>query len=372
MADKPIQPDQPYNNPFTPYFGKIPQYFAGRDEVFDEIITSLEGDVPTICALFVGPRGSGKTALMSALGNEAQRFGWVSIDVSALPDMLETIYHKTKAASAHLIDTKPQKKISSVGISGIGSVSWEREDTTATPWCIRMERLLDLLNAAGVGLMITIDEVKVSLPDMIELVTTYQHWIREDRRVSLLMAGLPYNVDALIKGESTSFLRRAERYDLKPLSDVDVKEAFKLTVEEGGRTIDRSSLEDAAKAIDGFPFMFQLLGYRAWRTAGSSPALTEEHIAMGADAARQRLKERVYDATYAELSEGDRAFLFAMLEDEDRTTRASLMERLGRPTGHISTYKRRLIQAGVIDETLGGDYRFSLPGFREYLTELKG
>ena len=47
-------------------------------------------------------------------------------------------------------------------------------------------------------------------------------------------------------------------------------------------------------------------------------------------------------------------------------------KRLGKPSGHISTYKKRLVQSGVIGETLDGDFYFALPGFKEYVERRQG
>lgn len=73
------------------------------------------------------------------------------------------------------------------------------------------------------------------------------------------------------------------------------------------------------------------------------------------------------DAIYNELSDGDVGLLEAMLQDEDGSAPSSLAERLGRPNGQVHTYKKRLLEAGVIEEGLRGRLRFSLPGLREYL-----
>lgn len=51
--------------------------------------------------------------------------------------------------------------------------------------------------------MITVDEIDASLDEMTKLVTVYQHFVREDRKVALLMAGLPYRVSSLLSGKST-------------------------------------------------------------------------------------------------------------------------------------------------------------------------
>ena len=54
-------------NPFTPTFGHEPFAFAGREELIDDVIEGLAegpGD-PNRATIFLGPRGSGKTVLLS-------------------------------------------------------------------------------------------------------------------------------------------------------------------------------------------------------------------------------------------------------------------------------------------------------------------
>ena len=114
--------------------------------------------------------------------------------------------------------------------------------------------------------------------------------------------------------------------------------------------------------------MLQLVGYRAWNAAGrDATTISEEAMERGIALARQELDARVYDATYASLSEGDRAFIAAMAQDEERTLRADLTRRLGKSSGYVSTYKRRLLDAGVIEEPRPGVFTFALPGFRSYV-----
>lgn len=49
-------------NPFTPVFGKVPPFMAGREQVIRDIAAALvsNGNSPDICSLFVGARGTGK------------------------------------------------------------------------------------------------------------------------------------------------------------------------------------------------------------------------------------------------------------------------------------------------------------------------
>ena len=265
MADKIAKVQQETFNPFTPEFGKVPAYFAGREQVLSDILSTFEEQTMNLCALFVGPRGCGKTALLTYLGNEASRLGWVVANVSATPGMLEDIVQRTEESASHLIAASSEKRLTGVSIAGIGGATWSAKDDSDANWRTRMNGLLDRLSEVDAGLLITVDEVDVSLDEMSHLVSTYQHFVRENRKVALVMAGLPFHISSLLSGKSTSFLRRAQQFELGPLAPYAVEEAFRLTVEEGGRLINEEALGEAVEAIDGFPFMLQLLGYRAWR-----------------------------------------------------------------------------------------------------------
>ena len=104
-------------NPFTPSFGQIPLYMAGRDLVIDEIMRAFENGVgdPNLSTILIGARGSGKTALMSLLAHEAQGFGWLSVNVSALPGMLEDIAQQAKAVASSIVSVSSHAKIKALG-----------------------------------------------------------------------------------------------------------------------------------------------------------------------------------------------------------------------------------------------------------------
>lgn len=74
-------------NPFTPSFGKVPPILAGRKILIGEFeqAFSLNPNDPNLCSLFSGPRGVGKTVLMSHLARKAEANGWISANVTARP-----------------------------------------------------------------------------------------------------------------------------------------------------------------------------------------------------------------------------------------------------------------------------------------------
>lgn len=359
-------------NPFTPVFGKVPPYFAGREHVISDIIAALEHpqNSPDRCSIFVGARGTGKTALLTYFAHEAETRGWISANVTASAGMLDDVLQCAVREATHLIEQKPSRRLTGISVAPLGGIEWENTPDVPANWRDHMSRLLDELAQKEVGLLITVDEVDPSLDEMAQLVTTYQHFVREDRNVVLLMAGLPHRVSALLNGSSTSFLRRAAQHNLGPIPRYEVEQAFRLTVAEGGRSIDEVATQLAVQAIDGFPFMFQLVGYRSWNASADSRQLTKNDVEQGVRLAKEELEDRVFGATLAELSPGDIAFLTAMASLPHPTLQSDIRKKLGKSTSHVSIYKRRLLEAGVIEEPRRGTLIFALPGFGEYVTRL--
>lgn len=356
-------------NPFTPIFGKIPAVMAGREAIIEDMLDAFEGNgsSPDLCSIFTGARGTGKTALLTFLGNRAQQSGWIVANTVAEKGMLEDLLQQAEAAAGHLVDASSGAKLKSVGISSLGSIEWENEAERNENWRTRISRLLDQLAEVNVGVVFTVDEVDGSLDEMTRLASTYQLFVRENRKVALLMAGLPFQVSTLLSGKTTSFLRRAARHYLGSIPSYEVKEAFRLTVEEGGKEIGGDALSVAADAINGFPFMFQLVGYRSWNASRSGGSITVDSVKKGVEIANEELAARIYDATYSELSDGDLEFLAVMCARGKETTRAAIAEKTGRASSWVSAYRKRLLEAGVIEEPKRGVYSFALPGFGEYL-----
>ncbi|MFR9006853.1 MAG: AAA family ATPase [Collinsella aerofaciens] len=359
-------------NPFTPMFGRVPAYMAGREQIIDDMVLAFESadSDPNLCSIFYGARGTGKTALLAYLSYRAQQEGWITANVTASDGMLEDILQRLNESAAHLIEKPASRRVNSVGIASIGSMSWENVDIEyeGANWRTKMNALFAQLEATGTGVLIAVDEVDASFAQMTELVTTYQHFVSENKKVALLMAGLPFRVLALLTGKSTSFLRRAAQHSLGSISPTEVKEAFRLTIEDGGKSISDEAVDRAAEAIDGFPFMFQLVGYRAWNASRQAAEVSLEDVERGAKLAQEELESRVLPRLQRTFT-GDLDFLRAM-NPEGTTTRQELAARLKKSSGSISTYKKRLIEAGVIEEPLQGRFEFALPGFGRYVASL--
>ncbi|MGN0071900.1 MAG: AAA family ATPase [Atopobiaceae bacterium] len=345
---------------------------AGRGYVIDSIEDAFlngPGD-PNLTSIFTGARGTGKTTLLTLLADAAEERGWITARVSSVPGMLEDILQQARRAGKELLDDEPRAHINSIGIGGVATVGWEYEShkDNGLNWRSRLEDLLDALEASGTGLLITIDELQAGFDEMVQLASIYQHLVSEGRKISLLMAGLPYQVSRVLNDKSISFLRRATRYHLGRIDDADIRKALVETIESGGRTIEADALEAAMNAIDGFPFMMQLVGYRMW-TQAEGDAINLSAAERGIETAQQEMRLNILETTYRELSDMDIAFIEAMLPDEGPSSTAEIAKRMGKSTGYAAQYRKRLLEEGVIGESGRGKVSFELPGWRTFIEE---
>ena len=358
-------------NPFTPAFGTVPPIMAGRDRLLAELHAALEQGVgdPNLSSILVGARDTGKTACLTRLCEDASDVGWVSASSSAIPGLLDDILQQAQRASAQLVRPKPQRQLTGLSVGPLGA-SWDMGDEERGNWRTRMSALLEGLNARDVGLLITVDEVDASLSELITMAVVYQHFVRERRKVALLMAGLPSHVHALLNDKSVSFLRRAQRHPLGTIADADVRDALKRTVASGGKTIDEEALGICVEATGGFPYMLQLVGYRSWQSALGKAEVGKDDARAGIRAAQEDFREHVLAPAYRELSAVDLRFAKAMLPDKAESRLADIARRMGVTSRYASKYRGRLVAAGIVEELSRGVLRFAIPGFRKYLQEM--
>lgn len=355
-------------NPFTPAFGSMPFVLAGRDELLDRMRSAFEngpGD-PNLSTMLVGPRGSGKTVLLSRMRELASQSGWIAAGTTALPGMLEDLFEQSRMAGEHIVSADSGRRLSSLTVGPL-SASWDNAETRGGNWRTRMTRLLEQLAAYDAGLLITVDEATADLDEMVLLAATYQHFVTENRKVALVMASLPYHARRLVSNKSVSFLRRSVQEDLGRISDADVESAFIRTLEGAGKTVEPDALDACVRAIEGFPYMMQLVGYRAWLASDPGDVLDAAAAERGIREAGREMEERVLASTYRELSKGDVRFLRAMLPDASESRMSDIAQRMGVKYNYAANYKKRLLGQGVIGEPATGIVRFEIPGFREYV-----
>jgi len=214
-----------FNNPFTPSFGSIPLQLAGRDRIIRDILDGLDngpGD-PYRATILVGARGSGKTALLAKIAEEASSNGWISANVNADSEILNEILVQIRDNATEFLSPEYLSHITPLSIAGVGVSRNVRQSSRKTTWRSEMTSIIKELNEKGVGLLITVDEIDVKTDELQTVITAFQHFVRERRDVALIMAGLPSKVSNLLRNDSISFFRRAFQHHLDDVEESEVR-----------------------------------------------------------------------------------------------------------------------------------------------------
>ena len=355
-------------NPFTPAFGSEPLFLAGREQIIADILEGLGNGVgdPNRASILIGPRGSGKTVLLTKIANEASQIGWIPANVTASSGMLEKVLEQIEKNGGEFLPVKAKKRLSEIHAFGVG-FSMENIPERRSSWRLQMTRCLELLAEHQIGVLITVDEIDARQPEMIDLVADFQHFIRERREIALLMAGLPGKTLQMFQDKDISFVRRAFQHKLDSIAITDVKTAIRKTIESSGRSINNDALETAAAFTNGFPFLIQLVGYHTWRQSPGHKVITAEDVDLGIESSEEYMDRMILDTTVSELSEKDLEFLIAMLPDKAESKIGDITNRLGITSNLAGQYRLRLIKQGVIEEYGRGRIQFAMPLLKDYL-----
>nr|WP_298048555.1 ATP-binding protein [uncultured Bifidobacterium sp.] len=361
-------------NPFKPTAGGEPPLLIGREKVIRDFDKGLDNGVgaPGRIMLITGARGTGKTVMLTVLGDKARAHKWDVIEETASDGLCERLVNELRSKDS-LIDKltlAPSVSIAGASVSlGQAELSSKRMPETLRR---AMSARLDVLEKHDAGLMISIDETQAaSRADLIAIATAIQHQIRERRNVSIVFAGLPQMVSDLFDDEVITFLRRARTNVLADVPIDEVEEAFMQTFKDSGMSIDAVLVKRAAKATAGYPYMIQLVGYYIWDAADSreSTVISQEDVDEGIREAHVDLDNAVCIPELHGLSKNDRAYLQAMAIADGPSETRDIAKRMGRSAKYAATYRKRLLDAYVIQQTDRGEVDFAVPFLREYLRE---
>ena len=354
-------------NPFKPTAGAEPPVLAGRKKVIDDFTDGLtEGPgAPGRLMRISGPRGSGKTVLLTELGDIAKDKGWVVVDETAGKGLVDRI---TERLARQLPEANASMDID------LGFVKAHAGVSSGTGGA-DIRTVLD--EAAGrigkKGVLVTVDEVQdADKGEMAAISQAVQHLIREKKDVAFVFAGLTMGVADFINGEAMTFLRRAKAEQLKSIPDDDVAAAFEKTFGDSGMPIAGNALSDAVAATGGYAYMVQLVGYNVWKVArrhfGESPAVTTEDVREGAEMAMGDYVEAVIEPALSRLSKRARSYLVEMSGSDGPSSTGCVAKSLGVPAQSLSSVRASLIAKQVIEPTEARGYvDFAIPWMREYV-----
>ena len=357
-------------NPFKPTAGAEPPVLAGRDAVLEDFEIGLEEGVgaPGRLMRITGPRGSGKTVLLTELGDIARRRGWLVVDVTAAEQLPELICRRLEKTGS--VDYSVELDFMVVKAKAQKDEPHRSEDIYEV-----LSRVASKLTERGKGLLVTVDEIQdASVEGVREIAVAIQHLIRERRNIAFVFAGLTAGVMNLLDENGPTFLRRAypEELDTIPVSEVEA--ALRATFEKNGVRIDEDALASAADSTAGYAYLIQLVGYNIWRaaqvrTGGEFDAVSAEDVEKGVVAARREFERTVLETAIAHLPKTSMEYLVAMAEDTLASSTGEIASRLDVPASSLSTTRKLLVSRQIIEPTARGYVGFSIPFMREYLAD---
>lgn len=357
----------PTTNPFKPTAGAEPPVLIGRDKVIDGFIEGLDDGVgaPARLMRITGPRGSGKTVLLTELGDIARNRGWIVVDETAGPDLLANIVRVLRSGSPH-------GNVSADINLGVAQLHAETSPSDDVTFRETLTRATESPAARKAGVLITIDEAQdADRADMQVIAATVQHLIREKKNIAMVFAGITTGVLDMINGPSLTFLRRAKSEELDSLPVAEVADAMQLSFEKTGMHIEGETLDRVAAATSGYAFLTQLVGYYVWRRSAKhrddAALVLPQDAEKGIEDASREFESTVLDTALAGLPLRCVEYLLAMADDDGASSTAEVANRVGLKASTLTSTRRTLISRQVIEPTARGYVRFSIPRMREYL-----
>ncbi len=334
-------------NPFTLTFGQKPTEFISRTDQIGKIIQTFDMEIPSSKVYMIaGVRGSGKTVSLAEISEHyASKDDWVVLNLSADTDIIAGAVSEINRTSG-LQNLNLEWNVN-FGIAGI-AVNQNKETLEKEAM---LRSILEKLKEKGKKVLFILDEI-VNNEYVKLFASNFQIYITKNYPVYLVMAGLYDNISNLQNEKSLTFLYRAPKIFLEPLSIPAMTTSY--------RTVFQIPAEEAvamARLTKGYPFAFQILGYLKWEMNTELEDLLPKFD--------EELTIYAYEKIWSELSELDRKIVYVISLGFHKT--CDIRERLSISPQLLNLYRKRLMERGVVDGSKRGELTLALPRFEEYI-----
>lgn len=334
-------------NPFSISFGRINEKIIQRDAEIQSVFEDFDSEATrNTVYIITGPRGCGKTVTLGrVLDVYKSRDAWVVARLSQSDNMLEqmaSLLYENGLAKFKFLKVE-------FSFSFHGLTFSVRGENLVSSIHVYLTKLLEYYKKKGIRVLIGIDDVAKNA-GVADFARAYQGFLIDHYDVRLLMSGLAKNISKLQTDRSLTFLFRAPKIKLPPLSIRSVassyQDTFGITEEESIRL---------AKLTKGYAMAYQVLGDILFRTGEKSAtkAVLKEFD--------DKLSEWSYETIWSKLSNQERKIL--SLVAMGRSSNQSLMEELQISKGNLAVYKKKLADEGLLNVSVRGKASLALPRF---------
>ena len=359
---------------FSPAFGNRPSHLVGRQQIICSFLEGLQkrpGDRDRATVL-LGQRGSGKTVLLWELADRAKEVGFVVASPTVVTGgMLDRIIEKIQDDGERFAKEKTTRLVGgSIGALGFSAgLQFSREVQESKSFQYKLDHLCRKLEEHGKGILILVDELQANDAQIRQLVAAYQELVGERRNIALAMAGLPAAVSATLNDRVLTFLNRARKITLEPLAFSEVDAFFEQAFRKLGLVVPEEVRRAASRATQGSPYLLQLVGHNIALYADDNGSVDKSVLERAVASAQEDFENDVCKTTLAALSDQDNMFLKSMACDEGPSRVADVAARMEVTPDYAQKYRRRLIDAGVIEPIRRGEVAFAVPYLADYLRQ---
>ena len=368
-------------NPFSPAFGAAPACFFGRKEYLELVERAMANpnDLHRVFFL-VGTRGAGKTVLLHRMAEMARDKGWLAYEMHsshAARELYDNLIENVRGRRTRVV-VSPKVELPGGVSASVLEAAHERGDS-ASP--LLAKTLIERCSALGKhgGIFIAIDEAqKLDREDAVEICVAVQSARVQGLPVMLVMTGLPETKEKIARYDGVTFMRRARRVVLGPLTKTETREAFaKSFAMVPEIEMPREHIESLAHFTQGHPYLMQLVGHYVYENINllyglslesgvQSITPTEDELGVAKEQAYWTYREDVLRPILMPLSDGVRAYLEAIVSSMDATgvmaSGGDIARVLGKASaGDVSYYRERVIELCLVKSGGTGKLRFLLP-----------
>lgn len=351
-------------NPFSPGFGQPPTHLVGRDEILQAVGAGLLAGpkAEAYTSVLIGPRGSGKTVLLTEIGQRAAADGWIVLPVDAstrgLDDRIRQAVAYARTTHEGAEAAAPGERVSShmtgLHLGPVGA-HWRPPEVAPKEWSTRyvLTALVEYARSADTSVLLTVDEMQGGdREELRRLVADLQHITpREQRPLAFVGSALPEVHYTLFRDPKLSFFRRCADFSLPPIDEADAAVGLRRTALAAGGDFELAALDAAAEACGPLPYKMQLIGHHAWAmSAAPRQAIDVLAVHSAVEVAQSRFLDRVVLPAWNGLPEQCRNYLAALSALGGSADRPTLGNRFGGGTQGLRNAEQRLLMEGHIEE----------------------
>jgi hypothetical protein len=383
-------------NPFRPGVGTRPLYLAGRDQSlrrFKAVIRAAPEQPANV--RLTGLRGVGKTVLLGEFKLAAQEQNWAAAFLELQPghntddSAAAALSFMLKAAREEVSRMERLKSALGGAARGTGTlgIAWGEFRLTFEPGAsparedlsrALFEAVESVVAHGKRGLMLLLDEAQVIRDEtrpsgdhpLSMLIASVSALQKAELPVGLVLCGLPTLTGNLLRARSyTERMFRGE--EIGSLGREDAREALIRPLADSPVTVDSGVPEQVVAEVEGYPYFLQLWGAELWDTAYAAGVnrFSEPLLREARPEIYRRLDLDFYDPRVATLTPAEQDVLLASADcSYPPLVVADLNQAVSKTPANINVLLGRLVENGVLFRIRKGQYEYTAPKFRDYLS----